>query len=52
MAEARYFPVTLHDRGDREGSLGDPMEELPSSDEPLLTRENTFGVNTSDAFYS
>lgn len=39
MAEARYFPVTLQDRGDRDGSLGDPMEVPPSSDEPLLRSE-------------
>lgn len=41
MAEAKYFPVTLHDRGDRQGSLGDPKPDMPSSEDPLLMRENT-----------
>lgn len=47
MAEARYFPVTLQDRGDRDGSLGDPMEVPPSSDEPLLRGGNR--MNTSES---
>lgn len=41
MAEARYFPVTLHARGDRQGSLGDPRPDMPSSEEPSLMTENT-----------
>lgn len=41
MAEAKYFPVTLHARGDKQGSLGDPKPDMPSSEDPLLTRQNT-----------
>lgn len=38
VAEAKYFPVTLQDRGDRQGSLGDPRPDTPSSEELLLMR--------------
>lgn len=38
MADARYFPVTLHARGDIQGSLGDPKPDTPSSEEPSLMR--------------
>lgn len=36
MAEAKYFPVTLHARGDKQGSLGDPKPDMASSEEPSL----------------
>ena len=39
MAEAKYFPVTLQARGDKQGSLGDPSPE--SSEDPFLTRQST-----------
>lgn len=39
IAEAKYFPVTLQARGDKQGSLGDPKPDMPSS-EPSLKREN------------
>lgn len=41
MAEARYFPVTLQARGDRQGSLGDPRPDRPSSEEPSLMGQET-----------
>lgn len=42
MAEAKYFPVTLHARGDKQGSLGEPRPDMPSSEEPSLrTEEHT-----------
>lgn len=40
MAQAKYFPVTLQARGDRQGSLGDPKLDMPSSEDPLLKRES------------
>lgn len=45
MAEAKYFPVTLHARGDRQGSLGDPKPDMPSSEEPSLMRGDTINAN-------
>lgn len=41
MAEAKYFPVTLHARGDKQGSLGEPRPDMPSSEEPSLRTEET-----------
>lgn len=36
MAQAKYFPVRLQARGDKQGSLGEPRPVRPSSEDPLL----------------
>lgn len=41
MADARYFPVTLQAKGDKQGSLGEPRPDIPSPEPSLRNTEQT-----------
>lgn len=49
MADARYFPVTLQAKGDKQGSLGEPRPDIPSSEEPSL--RNTQQIQIKAVMY-